>query len=382
MRLARTVEVFEASDGDVYVLRGGADADFTLEAPDAAARALLRELAGGGGDVAALAAACGAAEDEVAGALGQLDELGLLERAEDRDAALLGPEALERFDRQLAYFAHVQPGSASQMQARLAAAHVAVIGVGGLGTWAASALACAGVGTLTLVDDDRVALSNLNRQVLYRRADVGRRKVDLAATALTAFNPACDIRPLARRVGGPEDVIEVAAGADLIVDTADWPPHDIGRWINRAALTLGVPWIAAAQFPPWVRIGPLYIPGETACLECQERAGRRAYPLYDELADFRRGRESYAATLGPASGLVGAAIGMEVLHRLTGAATPASAGAAVMLDLRTLESRREPIVRDPRCPECSGGERVRKLAARADAELGEDPVQVRADGAV
>jgi bacteriocin biosynthesis cyclodehydratase domain-containing protein len=382
LRLARTVEVFEASDGDVYVLRGGADADFTLEAPDAAARALLRQLAGSGGDVETLAAACGAAPDEVAGALGQLDELGLLERAEDRDAALLGAEALERFDRQLAYFAHVQPGGASQMQARLAAAHVAVIGVGGLGTWAASALACAGVGTLTLVDDDRVALSNLNRQVLYRRADVGRRKVEVAAAALTAFNPACDIRPLARRVGGPADVLEVAAGADLIVDTADWPPHDIGRWINRAALALGVPWIAAAQFPPWVRIGPLYIPGETACLECQERAGRRAYPLYDELADFRRGRESYAATLGPASGLVGAAIGMEVLHRLTGAATPASAGAAIMLDLRTLESRREPIVRDHGCPECSGGERARELTARADAELGEDPVQVRADGAV
>jgi bacteriocin biosynthesis cyclodehydratase domain-containing protein len=228
-----------------------------------------------------------------------------------------------------------------------------VIGVGGLGTWAASALACAGVGALTLVDADRVALSNLNRQILYRRADVGRIKVEVAAAALTAFNPQCEVRPHARRITGPDDVIALAAGADLIVDTADSPPYDIGRWINRAALALGTPWIAAAQFPPFVRIGPLYRPGVTACLECQERAGRRAYPLYDELADFRRGREDYAATLGPASGLVGSAIGMEALHLLTGAAPPAAEGSAIMIDLRTLESRREPVERDPGCPECS-----------------------------
>jgi bacteriocin biosynthesis cyclodehydratase domain-containing protein len=359
MRLARTVEVFEASDGDVYVLRGGADADFTLEAPDAAARRLLRRLSDGGGSVEALLADLDAAgltrsRAEVEEALAQLDELGLLERPGDRDAALLGAEALERFDRQLAYFAHVRPGEASAMQARLASAHVAVIGVGGLGTWAASALACAGVGTLTLVDDDRVALSNLNRQVLYRRADVGRPKVEVAAAALTAFNPGCAVHTHARRIGSPADVVAVAASADLIVDTADWPPYDIGRWINRAALELGVPWIAAAQFPPYVRIGPLYVPGETACLECQERAGRRAYPLYDELADFRRGRESYAATLGPASGMVGAAIGMEALHALARVSTPATAGAAIVLDLRTLETRREPVARDPECPECAG----------------------------
>lgn len=355
MRLARTVEVFEASDGDVYVLRGGADADFTLDAPDASARTLLRRLAGAGGDVAELAAACDRPPAEVEAALAELDALGLLERPGDRDAGLLGDEALARFDRQLAYFAHVRPGAASQMQARLAAAHVAVIGVGGLGSWAASALACAGVGTLTLVDDDSVALSNLNRQILYRRADVGRSKVELAAAALSAFNPACDVRPLARRIGSAADVVGAATGADLIVDTADWPPYDIGRWINRAALALGVPWIAAAQFPPFVRVGPLYVPGETACLECQERAGRRAYPLYDELADFRRAQESYAATLGPASGLVGSAIGMEVLHHLTGAAEPASAGAAIILDLRTLETRREPVERDPDCPQCGDG---------------------------
>jgi bacteriocin biosynthesis cyclodehydratase domain-containing protein len=351
VRLARTVEVFEASDGDVYVLRGGADADFTLEAPEDGARRLLRALADGG-SVETLAAVCGHPREDVEAAVAELDGLGLLERPGDRDPALLDPESLARYDRQLAYFAHVRPGEASRMQAALARAHVVIVGVGGLGTWTASALASAGVGTLTLIDDDRVELSNLNRQVLYRRADVGRRKAEVAAAALTAFNPACDVRPRVQRITGAAVMAKAARGGDLIVDTADWPPYEIGRWINRAALDLGIPWIAAAQFPPWIRVGPLYVPGRTACLECQERAGRQAHPLYDELAEMRRGTETYAATLGPASGIAGAAIGMEVLHLLTGAAEPATAGAAVLLDLRTLTTRREPVERDPECPEC------------------------------
>jgi bacteriocin biosynthesis cyclodehydratase domain-containing protein len=176
--------------------------------------------------------------------------------------------------------------------------------------------------------------------------------VRVAAEALSAFNPGCEVVAREQRALGAADVAALAEGSDLIVDAADWPPYEIGRWINRAALALGIPWIAAAQFPPWLRVGPLYVPGETACLECQERAGRREHPLYDELADLRRRTPGYAATLGPASGLAGSAVAMEIVHHLTGAAEPASAGAAVLLDLRTLATRREPVARDPDCPEC------------------------------
>jgi molybdopterin/thiamine biosynthesis adenylyltransferase len=355
-RLKRTVEVFEAADGQVYLMRGGAEAAAVIDAPTEAARRLLARLRDGATEAELRAELAGAepavGAGDVRAAIADLGAHGVLEHPGDRDARQLDPESLERFDRQLAYFADVRPGEASRMQAALAGCHVAIVGVGGLGSWAAAALACAGVGTLTLVDDDSVELSNLNRQFIYRRRDVGRSKVRAAAEALRAFNPACEVRERARRVRGPSDVAEIAAGADLIVDTADWPPYDIGRWIDEAAQALRTPWIAAAQFPPFVRIGPLYIPGVTACLECQERAGRAAYPLYDELADFRRTRESYAATLGPASGLVGSALAMEAMHLLAGVCTPATAGAAAILDLRTLETRLEPVARDPECTRC------------------------------
>jgi molybdopterin/thiamine biosynthesis adenylyltransferase len=359
MRLARTVEVFEASDGDVYVLRGGADADFTLEAPDAAARVLLRRLAGAGGDVDSLAAACGRPAPEVAAALDELDGLGLLEREGDRDPGLLDDEALARFDRQLAYFAQVQPGAASAMQARLADAHVAVIGVGGLGTWTASALACAGVGTLTLVDDDTVDLSNLNRQVLYRRSDLGRPKVEVASEALRAFDPSLTVDPRRVRITGAREAERVVTGHDFVIELADWPPYELSRWLDAACWPAGIPRVTAALYPPTVRIGPTYVRGATPCLGCQEAVSQAAFPLYDELAALRAARPTVAPTLGPPCALIGGVIAMDVVHHLTGIAQPATLGTALIVDTRDMRVEREPVPRRAGCDRCctSGAER-------------------------
>jgi bacteriocin biosynthesis cyclodehydratase domain-containing protein len=113
-----------------------------------------------------------------------------------------------------------------------------------------------------------------------------------------------------------------------------------------------VPRIVAAQFPPRVRIGPSYIPGTTGCLACQERALRRDHPLYDRVAEFRAGRPVVAATLGPASGIIGAAIAMDVVHHLTGIAAPATAGVGLTIDLRDWSVERAEVERDPDCPRC------------------------------
>jgi bacteriocin biosynthesis cyclodehydratase domain-containing protein len=241
------------------------------------------------------------------------------------------------------------------MQRALAAAHIAVIGVGGLGSWALCALACAGVGRLTLVDDDTVALSNLNRQLLYRRCDVGRPKVDAAAEALLAFNPALRIETVRRRVRSAADAAAAVAGADFVVETADWPVHEIGRWINDACVRAGVPHVGAGQFPPRVRIGPTYVPGRTGCLLCQEAAMRRDFPLFDELVASRLAHAAPAPTLGPASGLVGSIIAMDVVHAVTGIADPATLGRALVVDLRTLGVTAEPVPRDPACALCGEG---------------------------
>ena len=135
-----------------------------------------------------------------------------------------------------------------------------------------------------------------------------------------------------------------------MVCTADWPVHEIGRWVNPACLELGVPHTSAGQFPPRVRIGPTFVPGRTACLECQECAVRRGFPLYDELVAHRRKHAPVAATLGAPSGLIGSLLAMEVIHSITGISEPATLGRGLVFDLRDFSSHWEPVEPDPGCP--------------------------------
>jgi bacteriocin biosynthesis cyclodehydratase domain-containing protein len=356
--LKRTLEVLHASDGTTYILRGGADAEFKIEESTPRERDLLDLLLVGAPSAADLRERLSARGHDVEprlldDTLEELAGLGLLE--EPPAAPALGEVAAERYDRQLAYFADLRPGESVALQQRLGAARVAMIGVGGLGTWTAAALACAGVGHLTLIDDDRVELSNLNRQFLYRHADLGRLKAEAAADALAAFDPELELEVVPNRVSGPRDAERVAAAHDLVVELADRPPHELSRWLDAACWDAGTTRISAAQFPPLVRIGPTYVPGRTACLLCQERGARDGFPLYDEFVAMRQARLPVTSTLGSIAAMIGAAVAGDVVHHLTGLMEPASLGAALILDVRDLSVRREPIQRQPDCPRCGEG---------------------------
>ena len=354
--LKRTLELLHASDGTTYLLRGAADAEFEIARAEPHERALLDALQAGVDSLEALGrrlAADGHAvgADALAATLEQLRTLGLLED-EDLEQAL-GAETAERYSRQLAYFSDARPGEAARLQGRLTTARVAIVGVGGLGTWTAAALACSGVGHLSLVDDDRVELSNLNRQFLYRTADVGRRKVEAAADALRAFDPALGLTAIAERVAGPEDACCVVAGHDFVVELADWPPHDLSRWLDAACWRDGVPRITAAQFPPRMRLGPTYLRGATPCLRCQEEQARSEFPLYDEIVAMRRAHPPRTPILGPGAAMLGAAVAGDIVAHLTGLSAPATLGAAIIVDQRDLSIARHELVAGPACGECA-----------------------------
>jgi molybdopterin/thiamine biosynthesis adenylyltransferase len=343
VRLRPSVEPFPASTGDIYLLRSDGGHDVVLREATPFTRELLDSLAVG---------APVADEPDLNAAIAELEEAGVVAKTSvDPAATGLSPTDLLRYDRQLHYFGDQASSgsSAPDMQLALGEATVLVLGAGGLGSWTMAGLACAGVGRILAVDDDTIELSNLNRQVLYRMSDLGRRKVDVAAESLRALNPDIDFVPLAHRVRGVEDVRSVAAGADFVVCTADWPVHQIGRWVNRACLELGVPHTSAGQFPPRVRIGPTFVPGRTACLECQEGAVRRSFPLYDELVEYRREHAPVAATLGAPSGLIGSLLAMEVIHWITGISEPATLGRGLVFDLRDFSNHWESVEPDPAC---------------------------------
>src|SRR5215469_8188846 len=124
-------------------------------------------------------------------------------------------------DEQLRYSRHmIMPEVGAEGQKRLNEARVLCIGAGGLGSPLALYLAAAGVGTLGLVDFDDVDLSNLQRQILYGSADVGRRKVDAAAERLTAANPHVRVVPIPGRLSA-DNALEIVRDYDVVADGTD-----------------------------------------------------------------------------------------------------------------------------------------------------------------
>ena len=121
----------------------------------------------------------------------------------------------ERYERNL-----LVEGFTDRMQQALIAARVAVVGAGGLGSAALNYLVAAGVGHLTLIENDTVSLSNLQRQVLYTTADMGRPKAEVAAMRLSRLNPGCDIRVVTDRLTAA-NAAGLLGGHDAVVDCTD-----------------------------------------------------------------------------------------------------------------------------------------------------------------
>ncbi|HET7780678.1 MULTISPECIES: molybdopterin-synthase adenylyltransferase MoeB [Micrococcaceae] len=169
----------------------------------------------------------------------------------------LTPAEVERYSRHL-----IIPEIGSVGQRRLKNAKVLVIGAGGLGSPALLYLAAAGVGTLGIIDDDDVDLSNLQRQVIHGVADVGRPKIESARDAIAALNPLVDVRLHNVRLDA-SNALELFAGYDLILDGAD---NFATRYlVNDAAAILGKPYVWGSIFRFdgqvsvfWEKFGPTY----------------------------------------------------------------------------------------------------------------------------
>jgi bacteriocin biosynthesis cyclodehydratase domain-containing protein len=345
-RLRSSVEGVKGHDGSLFLIRACED-DLVVRDAQPVDHDVVAVLATSEPTLAELAERVGLDEAEAKAKLASLLTAGVAVPA--ASSAALGEHDALRYSRQLPYLADFR--DERDLQRRLSSARVVVVGCGGLGTWTLCALAAAGVRRFRIVDDDEVELSNLNRQVLYTPAQIGTPKTRAAVSWLQRFDERIEVEAVEGRIDGPAAAEAVIAGADVLVLAADWPPYELARWVNRACLRHDVPFITAGQLPPLVKIGPLYLPGCTACFTCQERALRLESADYDAYVDHMGSAPVRGATLGPASGMIGSMLAMELVHLLIGA-EPASAGAALLIDLRTFQVRREPIARDAECRDC------------------------------
>ncbi len=177
-------------------------------------------------------------------------------------SGMLTRDELARYDRQI-----MIEGFGKEGQEKLKRAKVIIAGAGGLGSPASIYLAAAGVGTIRIIDHDRVELSNLNRQVLHWDEDIGQRKADSANQKLHKLNQGVKIEAIAETIT-EANVSQLVAGFDLIVDAMDNLPT---RYLlNRAALEMNIPLFHGAVYGFEGRAMTI-IPGKTACLMCVYR---------------------------------------------------------------------------------------------------------------
>ena len=224
-------------------------------------------------------------------------------------------------------------------QEKILAAHAVIIGAGGLGSPAAMYLASAGVGRITLVDDDDVDLTNLQRQVVHTSARVGSAKVDSARDALLAINPAIEVVALRERAGA-ERLSELVRGATVVLDCCD--NFATRHALNRACFRHGVPLVsgAAIRFDAQLSV---YDPRNAAspCYAC----------LFPEDQRFEDAACSTMGVFAPLVGIAGSVQAAEALKIITGIGEPL-AGRLSMLDGRRMEWTTIAVARDPQCPVC------------------------------
>ncbi len=226
-----------------------------------------------------------------------------------------------------------------EAQAKFAAAHVLVIGVGGLGAPVAQFLAAAGIGTITLCDADRVDLTNLQRQILYATGDVGARKVEAAAARLSAINPEVALRTIAARVG-PAELETLVADADAVVDCSD--NFETRHAINRACVAARKPLVSGAA---------IRFDGQVAVFDARDPASPCYHCLFGEGDELEETRCATMGVFAPLVGIVGATQAAEALKLVAGAGT-SLAGRLLVLDALAMHWRELTVPRDPECPVC------------------------------
>jgi molybdopterin/thiamine biosynthesis adenylyltransferase len=224
-------------------------------------------------------------------------------------------------------------------QERLLASHALVIGAGGLGSPVALYLGTAGVGRITLVDNDTVDLTNLQRQIAHTLARVGLPKADSARQAIAAINPEPVVRAVVARAG-PTSLDEHVPQADVVIDCCD--NFATRHAVNAACVRHAKPLVSGAA---------IRFDGQVAVFDTRDDKSPCYACLFAPSDDFEETRCATMGVFAPLVGIIGAMQAAEALKLLAAAGSPL-AGRLQMLDGRAMEWSEVRVPRNPSCPVC------------------------------
>ncbi len=225
-------------------------------------------------------------------------------------------------------------------QNKLLGAHALIVGAGGLGSPASMYLAASGIGHISLYDDDKVDLSNLQRQIAHHTADIGADKAISTRETLQRLNPEVKVDAVNMRLEGDKLMIEVAQ-ADVVLDCSD---NFTTRFaINKACIIHKKPLVsgAAIRFEGQVSV---FTPGSdnSPCYNC----------LYNDDGNEQQNCATNGV-IAPITGIVGSIQALEAIKLIIGAGEVLS-GRLLLIDGLTLNIRTMQFKRNPQCPTCGG----------------------------
>jgi molybdopterin/thiamine biosynthesis adenylyltransferase len=224
-------------------------------------------------------------------------------------------------------------------QLRLGASHAVVIGAGGLGSPVCLYLAAAGVGCITVVDDDTVDITNLQRQIAHTTLRIGQPKGESAAQAMRALNP--DLVIAVREARADEALLtDLASQADVMVDCSD--NFATRHAVNRACVSHHVPLVSGAA---------IRFDGQLSVYDARDPASPCYACIFPPDAKFEETRCAVLGAFATVVGTIGTLQAGEVLKLLAGI-EPSMAGRLLMHDGRRMSFDTLQVTRDPKCPVC------------------------------
>lgn len=245
----------------------------------------------------------------------------------------MNDEQLLRYSRQI-----MLPQLDIAGQQKLTEAHVVIIGVGGLGSPAAIYLTAAGVGTLTLVDFDKVELTNLQRQIVHHNADIDSPKVESARRNLLAINPEVRINTLDQKPG-LATLNNLARTADVVIDASD--NYETRFATNRACVEQRTPLVSGAA---------IRFEGQVSVFDKRELRSPCYQCLYPQTGDETE-TCSETGVLAPVVGIIGSVQALESIKLICGIGE-ALIGRLLILDALTMNWHSLQLRQDPACPIC------------------------------
>ena len=225
-------------------------------------------------------------------------------------------------------------------QEKLLAAHAVIIGAGGLGSPVALYLASAGVGKITLVDNDEVDLTNLQRQILHNTARVGKPKAESGKLTLHEINPTIDVVALVARADA-EQLKTLVSSADVVLDCTD--NFKTRHAINHACVAAGVPLVSGAA---------IRMDGQVAVFDTRQPKAPCYACLFPPDQQFEEVQCSVMGVFAPLVGIIGTIQAAEALKLIMGVGISLSQR-LLMLDARTMEWTSIHTTHNPQCPVCS-----------------------------